>query len=427
MTDPILLIIIVLVVAFSHIMAALPFFRKVSRQTLPRSIDYCCLAFLLYYDVGLLYELCGIQSSSPYFTLFSHAHLLTQCKAVGLLLVAPWILRFGASLVNPATQQVQVLRNSSLLPARKFEFYLICILIIIASVAFGGFFLLSKFPMWLVRTTVTERLGTALILLYIPLGILAFYLTQTNSHSKRGSVMLLCLLIAAMFAAYPIGERTNLLLPLVICLLFRRQLRLSHLFAMLVICFFAAAIILPIIKWQYAGRKVPVANLLSETIFIDLARAPVLTDVLEHSDSIGTKILPYTGAGYVYSLFFYIPRAWAPFKGYSSAVYYTSYSVHTAPEQTTWGFAIGCLEEIVLNFGFFSVFPILLFYGVFFGMCDRLAARSASFLAPASLGAVWVVGQHLPAVLLIFGTMTGVIWLCRRRYVDTSVPEVAVL
>ncbi len=44
------------VVAFSHIMAALPFFRRVSRQESPRGIDFACLAFLLYYDIGLLYR-----------------------------------------------------------------------------------------------------------------------------------------------------------------------------------------------------------------------------------------------------------------------------------------------------------------------------------------------------------------------------------
>ncbi len=92
-------------------------------------------------------------------------------------------------------------------------------------------------------------------------------------------------------------------------------------------------------------------------VFVDLARAPLLADIIEHSESIGTQILPYPGEGYVYSLLFYIPRVLAPFKGYASTTYYTSQKTNTAPENLTWGLAIGCIEESVLNFGFLLSFP----------------------------------------------------------------------
>ncbi len=56
-------------------------------------------------------------------------------------------------------------------------------------------------PMWLISTFITQRLGAAIIILYIPLCIMSFYIKQTDSLSWRGTVMLLCLLGAAVFVS----------------------------------------------------------------------------------------------------------------------------------------------------------------------------------------------------------------------------------
>ena len=168
-----------------------------------------------------------------------------------------------------------------------------------------------------------------------------------------------------------------------------------------------------------------VPELISEMIFVDLAKTPLLADAVDHAELVGTQILPYPGAGYLYCLLFYVPREWAPMKGYSTAVYYTSQMTHTAPENTHWGLAIGILEEIVLNFGYLLAFPILLFYGFLIGLCERFSASHPAFLAPTRLGAIWLIGQNLPVVLLLFVTMAGVILLLNYRYVPAGTKGVA--
>ena len=72
MTDTILLIVISIVVLCSHVVSALPFVRKVVRQELPSGVDFCCVALLLYYDVGLLYELAAYTLAAPLYAQFAH-------------------------------------------------------------------------------------------------------------------------------------------------------------------------------------------------------------------------------------------------------------------------------------------------------------------------------------------------------------------
>ena len=142
--------------------------------------------------------------------------------------------------------------------------------------------------------------------------LLAFYVQQTDSTTWRGTLMMICLLIAAELVAYPIGERTNLLLPLVICVLFHRQLRLSQLLAVLAVTLLCAACLLPIMKAQYADANKSMSTLLGEMIYVDLARAPLLADIIAHADGLESRVLPYPGAGYVYSLCLFSPARHGP-------------------------------------------------------------------------------------------------------------------
>ncbi len=424
MSDPILLAVIFAVVAFSHGMAALPFARKLVRRELPSSFDFCAVAFLLYYDLGLLCELCGLPYASPFLPSFSHATQDTQLKTALLLIAAPWLLKGGVALVQAHGPQAMLLRKTTLCTARKNEFYVLCLLIVAVALALGGYLLSSHIPLWMFRVMLVQSNATTVLLTYIPMCLLAFYVQQTNSLTGRGTLIAIGLLLASLCAALPTAERTNLLLPLVIFLLFRR-LRLSSVIGLLAVCLLTAAILLPVLRWQYIGRTPTLTELADEVIYNDLAKHPMLADIIERSADIGTRILPYPGAGYVYSLLFYAPRGLTPFKGYATAIYYTADITHFDPAATGWGLATGGLEEIVLNFGYLLCFPLLIFYGLAIGMIDYLSNRYPAFVVPARLGSFWLIAKHLPAVLLIFGTMAIVIWLLQWRYVERKEGEAA--
>ena len=163
-------------------------------------------------------------------------------------------LRGGDYLANPGGQQAVELRKTELLPTRKKEFYFLCLLITLTAVVLGGSLLLSGVPLWILREIFIARLGTAVIILYFPMSMLAFYIQQTDCLTRHGTVLLSCLLLAAFCAASPLGERTNYLLPVLICLLFRRPPRLTYLVGFVTTIFVIAALLLPIMKGQYAGK-----------------------------------------------------------------------------------------------------------------------------------------------------------------------------
>jgi hypothetical protein len=110
-------------------------------------------------------------------------------------------------------------------------------------------------------------------------------------------------------------------------------------------------------------------------------------------------------SGYAYCALFFVPRSLAPLKGYPTAQYFTGYVVGMATEATDWGFGVGAIEEILLNGGFLLFVPMMLAYGCVMGLLDRLSQQVPSLLVPTRLGAVWLCGYNLSALILLFGTM----------------------
>jgi hypothetical protein len=227
---------------------------------------------------------------------------------------------------------------------------------------------------------------------------LAYYIQQRNIRPRRRLFFVLFLAICSVSATLPVGERTNVLLPGLIVALFYKRVNLQGMAIAFLTCATAAALILPSFKAEQSGNQ-DNDDLVTTTVNGDFSRFQILVDVADRSPMIGARVLPYSGSGFVYSLFFFIPRSVAPFKGNSTAVEYTSAITSTPPSVMNWGLGVGVIEEIILNFGLLAVLPGLFFCGVAVSLADRLAEAVPASGVGLRLAAIWVCGYHLPALL----------------------------
>ena len=251
----------------------------------------------------------------------------------------------------------------------------------------------------------TAEWGPLIVVLYLPLHLLAFYVAQANSRTWFGLAVCVGLALATVASTAPIGQRTTILLPFLVIVFFRLKLSLPRLVLTAMVGVLCAALLLSVFKWQYSTTEAGVAERIAQTVADDFSRDGVLATTLGATDLIGTRMLSYPMSGYAYCVLFFVPRSLAPFKGYPTAQYFTSYVVGSSVEATDWGFGVGAIEEILLNGGFLLFIPIMLMYGLVMGLFDRLARRFPSLIVPTRLGAVWLCGYHLSALMLLFGTM----------------------
>jgi hypothetical protein len=110
-------------------------------------------------------------------------------------------------------------------------------------------------------------------------------------------------------------------------------------------------------------------------------------------------------AGYVYSALFFVPRQIAPFKGDSTAHYFTAYIAGIDPQDIDWGFGVGVIEELIINGGGLIVIPGLLVYGMLMGLLDRASLQVPSITVATRFAAIWLCGYNLPSIILQFGAM----------------------
>ena len=171
------------------------------------------------------------------------------------------------------------------------------------------------------------------------------------------------LALATVASTAPIGQRTTILLPFLVIVFFRLKLSLPRLVLTAMVGVLCAALLLSVFKWQYSTTEAGVAERIAQTVADDFSRDGVLATALGATDLIGTRMLSYPMSGYVYCALFFVPRSLAPFKGYPTAQYFTSYVVGTSVETTDWGFGVGAIEEILLNGGLLLFVPIMLIYG----------------------------------------------------------------
>ncbi len=407
--------IVLILVLISQAFGAWSAIADLNRGRVPTTICFGTLSVLFYYGLGILLELCGVPYTIAYFPTFRAADSDHWMAASAILAITPWLLIVGGKLarVGPITVSPRGAASSALVPETHTVFYSLSLASAALCAWVGMRYMLNSTSIWVARSLVSADLGALIIVLYLPLHLLAFFSTQRDAQSRRGLFFLILMATAMAGSTLAIGQRTNILLPVLVILLFRGRPSLAKAGISVVALFCVASILLPMFKggaYSYGGKSN--FELLSSAFAGDVARGPLLLESLERSELIGTTTLPYPMAGYWYSLQFFVPRSVALAKGYSTASYFTGAVVNQDPAGLDWGFGIGFVEEIALNAGILAVFPGVLLYGFALAKLDRISIRWPALVPATRLAAFWMAGYHLPALLLTFAPMAGVALLC---------------
>jgi hypothetical protein len=418
-----MIILLIALLGVSHALATVPFWKRIRAGTMPATVDFATLSIMLYYDVGILckYQFPNIQSD--YFPPLAEASDGVLTLAMLILAAAPWLFHAGAALVKGGQAQEPAAARvyTSLKISKLIAFYIICLAVCAPLVYVGLRHARSSDELWTIRARVTAEWGPLIVIFYLPLHLLAFYVAQANSRTWLGLATALGLAVATVAATAPIGQRTTVLLPFLVIVFFRLKLSVTRIVLAAVLCVVGAALLLSTFKWQYSGST-STGELIAQTVADDFSRDGVLARTLESSELLGTRVLAYPMSGYAYCALFFVPRWLAPVKGYPTAQYFTGYVVGMAAETTDWGFGVGAIEEILLNGGLLLFVPMMLLYGVVMGMLDRLSARVPALVVPTRLGAVWLCGYNLSALILLFGTMFFVVLALHGLLVTRRTP-----
>ncbi len=416
-------ILIIAFILFSHFIAARYFLVNLQKSKMPNTAHFATISVILYYDAGLVIETSGFFSGNEYFIPFFSATPWIVFLATIFLISAPWLFLLGSSITNKQNGQDITDSYSYLRKSTKFLFYAVIILLSIYFAVDGLSEVSQGDPIWVVRERIGKKWEALIVLLYLPLHFLAFYTRQSDSDTKIGLIFSWTLMLATILSTLGIGQRTNMLLPVLILVLFRKTISVNKIVSFLAIAIIAASALLPFFKWQQADSQdvgASMGALVTETIEADFYRGGVLVTALEKTEVIGTKIMPYPMSGYIYTLLYYVPRSTAPFKGWSTSQTFTAGIDKTPVEDTLWAFGVGTMEELLLNIGFFLTMPCLIIYGMGMGLLDKISARVPSLLIPTRLAAIWMCGYESSTLLLMFGTMAGVAYIFHSLFVQKS-------
>lgn len=406
---------IFVVLAIAHGSLLWPLVRRRRMLLLPTPVEFAGLSAVMYFDIGILCECLGLRYRSPFFVpLFEHSEG-NIVLSVLLIAIAPWLLRFGANCVRH--DPPQTVGGRHLEPGkRKVAFYAmlwtagtLCAMMPAAAVALSP-------RLWETRFFLGQLLGPWVIVLSLPMYLLAFYVQLEDSRTKAGKLVSAFLVVTSLLATVALGQRTLVLLPGAIVFLFAGRLSYKRVLVGAAAIVFTAAILLPIFKDKYQSRNQGAVELLSDTLDSDFYRAPELAYCVDRSCWFGSSTVAYSGEGYVYGALFFVPRAFAPFKGESTAQRFTADVMQSAPESLTWGFGISGISEVLLNFGIALTPCVLIAYGFVLGWLTKESVRLWALRVPLALGCLWLFGYHLPALLLNFGAMAIVDIVCERVF-----------
>jgi len=388
----------------THVVAAWPMLRALRRSRTPSTVDFACASVIMYYDLGLVIELLGLHDDR-YFPPFFSLPTNTVGWALLFLLLAPWLFRLGELIVSFGRPVKGEAGWSAIHPRRVSLFYAGMSVLCIAVAMLGVRSLLAAPSIWQARSSVGQAFGPFIIILYTPIFVLGFFVRQTQARTCMGTWFIGFLMILGIAAAAPVGERSLLILPVLIPLAFRSTMTLRRVISLGVGAVLAASLLLPLIKWQFAGKDLSPGKLVLETIESDFSRSSVLATALDLSRPAGTMVLRYPFEGYVYSALLFVPRPIVPWKGQSTPVYYTAAMTGISVEDTQWMYGIGAIESASLNGGLVAVAPMLVLCGVGLAFLDRVSAKVPGVVVPARLFGLWTCCYDVSALLLVYGGM----------------------
>lgn len=411
-----------LLVLVSHALAMRPFTRALRERRLPEPIDFTALSAIMYYDLGLVAEwVTGEVAPSKYFVSIWELDSIPRALAFGFVIFAPWCIRAGGWLLGDSAAAASP--SERIAPALARMAFLALAVPAGALLTWWSIAYLPGRAIWEARANIGLDLGLYVLGLYLPLHMLAFYIQRPESRSRVGVCATLLLTAFAIGATLPIGQRTNALLPVLLLIVFWRRPSIRAIGAGALVLFVSAALLLPLFKWQFAGENSTTpSELVVSTFNSDLGRTPVLAEALSRSSAIGSELMPYPGAGYVYTALFFVPRSVASAKGYASAIEFTAAVVNEPAADVSWRFGVGVVEEAMLNFGLLAVPVALAGFGLFLALGARAARRVPVLHVPFCLAALWSFGYDSASLLLTFGTMgaVGVVLDAMMRLLSVS-------
>lgn len=412
--------IIVAAVLSSNLCAAYPFYRCLRDSQMPKVSHFACVSVFIFYDIGLFAELFNSTAFDQYFIPFFGANHEVQLKTLFVLLLAPWLFRLGSAVTGFMPQFEQERFYSTMSKNKQRLFYLTAITISVCFAAFGVQTFSQGESIWATRSELASSWGPLIIIFYTPLHLLAFYVRQSNAATSRGKILSIWLVIATIASTVNIGQRTNMIMPILVFFLFKSKLTLNKFILFSSIVIVTASLLLPLFKWQHEDSS-SFGELVATTISTDVSRTSLLTTVVDSTiTSRVHTIVPYPLAGYFYDIFYYVPRSVAPFKGWATADYFTSYITATPVDKLAWGFAFGAIEEVIINTGYWCFIPGLIIYGLGMGLLDRLSLIVPSVVVPTRLGAIWLCGYSSSSIFLTFVTMGLVCIICHNIFVNQS-------
>lgn len=393
----------------SHLPLAWRAVRSIRERRLPKGVYLIGLSFVLYFDLEIAFEAFGGTYQNYFFPAFFKAPDLAMSYSFLAILLGPWIVLVGYWMAEAVLKEEQSARFRL---QRAPLFYAFALVVCGITAAISALLIAFTGAIWSARYAISEALGPWIIFLYAPLGILAFYIHQRESFTWRGKIFTVLLAVLATVAESSMGERTMALLPLLMLFLFWGRTSLKRMVVAGTALLVLAAVLVPSFKNSDVDS--------SAVVNADFGRAPGLTQSIEQSSVIGSNLLPYPGSGYVYSLFLYVPRSIAPFKGYSTATVFTAKMASTNPVDTDWVLGISVLDEIILNFGLIALPFGLAAYGAAFAWLDS-RTRYSFLRAPVALSAIWLCGYNLPALLQTFGSIALFGGLCHWLFTKRQV------
>ena len=385
----------------SHGLCLLRLWLGFKRGKAPLAAEWVTLSCLLYYDLGLAMEAAGLRSL--HFRALLEADRRVLALALLCMGIAPWTVYVGSLVTGPSTR----LAWHNLRATRHWKALLLAILLIDLAMLVGITWPLLRtgLPIYSLRYLIGPRMGPLIIVLYVPIGILAFLATRSELTTVWGNLILIGQAAVASAILVPVGQRTLVLIPWLILLISRARASAWRLAVYGALAIAMAAAMLLVFKPPVAVANPSYRNAALNTLGEDLSRTGVLRQALELSPPVGTTVLEYPAAGYRYALLFFAPRLLVPSKGYSTALQFTAYLTGQDVANLRWGYGVGVLEELSLNLGYLLVVPGLLLYGLAYGLLERLAHRWSAAYLPLVLSAVWICGYQISAVLLLHGTI----------------------
>lgn len=384
-----------------HLALLRPAWSAIRRGAPPRPVEFALASFVIYYDVGLWLDAFGVTYRAPGFRPFSEGDPSAKLTVYAALILAPAIL-VGTARLTRREGTWEMAPRRRLAPRQLKAFFGVFAVLAVTAVAFSSAAMCVGGSIPDARLLLSEWLGPGVALLYLPLGLAAYYPLTANAAGRKGLGVALTLAFVASVGIIGLGQRTLLLLPFVIVAVCRLRFRVATLAVAGTVALLAVVALGLVFKpSDLPGSDEPsVVGTVNES----MARAPVLVASVERSEIFGTSVMEYPGEGYVYAALFFVPRPLAPFKGESTAQRFTD-AIEGPDRFGRWAYGSGMVEEAILNVGLALAPLVIAGFGLALGALEGLLRRRSALIVPVSGGALWLCGYHLPAILILFGLM----------------------